>query len=327
MQITLRRFLATAVAASGVLASLAAPTCAADFPQKPITIVVPYTPGGSSDSIARLLGKKLSEQFGQPVVVENKPGAGATIGTGYVAKAPADGYTVLLADNAQTTAPALYQNLPYDAVSSFKAIGMVGIAPAMLFAGEQTKLRSIKDMRDDRERSKTGFTIGVGSGSPSHLIAELFQFQSKINLQLIPYKGASQAAADVLGGQVALLFSNPASGAQYIQSGRMNAIGITGTQRLASFPEVATFREQGVTGLEKVSYWFALLAPAGLPSDVSQKWEKALAEALAAPDVARTLTGLGITGLDMTPAQMQSFMTEDRDTWSKVAKDAGVKLQ
>lgn len=186
MQIARRRFLAIAVAASGVLTSFAAPVHAADFPQKPIMIVVPYTAGGSSDSIARLLGKQLSEQFGQPVVVENKPGAGATIGTAYVAKAAADGYTVLLADNAQTTAPALYPRLTYDAVSSFKAIGMVGVAPAMLFSGQQTKLRSIKDMMDDRERSKAGFTIGVGSGSPSHLIAELFQSQSKINLQLVP---------------------------------------------------------------------------------------------------------------------------------------------
>jgi tripartite-type tricarboxylate transporter receptor subunit TctC len=317
--------LAAALAAASCM--LPAASHAADFPQKPITIIVPYTPGGSSDSVARLLGKQLSEQMGQPVLVDNRAGAGATIGTALVAKAPADGYTVLLADNAQTTAPSLYPRLTYDAVTSFRGIGMVGVAPAILFSSQQSNLRSVKDMADAQKTRPAGFTIGVGSGSPSHLISELFQMQSKLKLQMVPYKGASQAAADVLGGQIDLIFTNPASAGQYVKSGKMYALGVTGTQRHPAFPELATFKEQGVEGMNNVSYWFALLMPAGVPDAVAQKWEKELATALASAPVSRTLADLGITKVDMTPAQMQRFLADDKATWANVVKASGMKLE
>ena len=315
-----------AVAAANSLCLIPSSALAQDFPQKPITIVVPYTAGGSSDAVARLLGKQLSEQMGHPVLVDNKAGAGATIGTGLVAKAPADGYTVLLADNAQTTAPALYSQLSYDAVTSFRSIGMIGVAPAILFSGKQSNLRSIKDMAATQGTRPGGFTIGVGAGSPSHLISSLFQMKSKLKLQMVPYKGASQAATDVLGGQIDLIFTNPASAGQHVKSGLMNAIGVSGTQRHPAFPDVATFQEQGVEGMN-VSYWFALLMPAGVPDAVAQKWEKELATALASASVSRTLIELGITKLNMSTAQMQRFLTEDKATWANVSKSSGMKLE
>lgn len=323
MSISLLRTWAAAAVALLAVASLHA----ADFPRKPITIVVPYTAGGSSDVVARLLGKQLSEQMGQPVVVDNKPGAGATLGTALVARAPADGHTVLLADNAQTTAPSLYAQLPYDAVAGFRGIGMVGVAPAMLFSSQNSKLRSIKDMQDSQGKSPQGFTIGVGSGSPSHLISELFQVQSKLKLQMIPYKGASQAANDVLGGQIDLIFTNPASAGQHAKAGRMNVVGISGTQRHPAFPEVPTFKEQGIDGLDNVSYWFALLAPAGLPADVAQRWETEFAAALAAPTVSRTLAEIGIAQSNLTPVQIQKFLADDRAVWANVVKNSGIKPQ
>ncbi len=315
------------IAAAALSCLAAGAVHAADFPQKSITIIVPYTAGGSSDVVARLLGKQLSEQMGQPVVVDNKPGAGASLGTALVAKAPPDGYTVLLADNAQTTAPSLYQQLPYDAVTGFRGIGMVGVAPAMLFAGAHTKLRNVKDMQDVQGKSGAPFTVGTGSGSPSHLITELFQIQSKLKLQVVPYKGASQAANDVLGGQVDMIFTNPASAGQHARSGRMNVVGISGTQRHPSFPDIPTFREQGVTGMDNVSYWFALLAPAGMPADVVQRWEKEFATALASPAVSKTLADIGISKSDLTPAQIQKFLADDRATWSSVVRTSGMKLQ
>ena len=321
-----RSFASLAVAAAAALCLLPSISRAADFPQKPITIIVPYTPGGSSDAVARLLGKQLSEQMGQPVLVENRAGAGATIGTGLVARAPADGYTVLLADNAQTTAPSLYPPLPYDAVTSFRGIGMVGVAPAILFSSQKSNLRSIKDMVEAQQTRPSGFTIGVGSGSPSHLISELFQMRSRLKLQMIPYKGASQAATDVLGGQIDLIFTNPASAGQYVKSGQMHALGVTGSRRHPAFPELATFKEQGVEGMD-VSYWFALLMPAGVPDPVAEKWEKEFATALASAPVKRTLSELGITRVDMSPAQLQRFLVEDRATWANVAKAAGMKLE
>ena len=320
------RFLALAAAATAALTLLPTAAQTTDFPHKQITIVVPYTAGGSSDVVARLLGKQLSEQMGQPVVVDNRAGAGATLGTGLVAKAAPDGYTVLLADNAQTTAPSLYPQLPYDAVSSFRAIGMVGVAPAMLFSGKQTNLRSVKDMVEAQKTRPGGFTVGVGSGSPSHLISELFQMRSKLKLQMVPYKGASQAANDVLGGQIDFIFTNPASAGQHVRSGKMNALGTSGSRRHPAFPDVPTFQEQGVEGMD-VSYWFALLMPAGVPEPVAQKWEKELAAALAAPSVVRTLTELGITRSDIAPAQMQRFLADDRATWAHVVKSSGMKLQ
>jgi len=323
----LRSLLSRLLAGAGLLACLAVPASAAGFPEKPITIVVPYTPGGSSDVVARLLGQQLSIELKQSVVVENRPGAGATLGTSLVAKAPADGYTVLLADNAQTTAPSLYPRLSYDAVDSFQALGMVGVAPAMLLSSQQSGLRSVKDMRDDAERNRKGYTIGVGSGSPSHLISALFQRRSELNLMMVPYKGASQAATDVLGGQIDLIFTNPASAAQYLQSGRMNPIGMTGTQRLPTLPDVATFQEQGVQGLEDVKYWFAVLAPAGLPGEVSGKWQQALAATLEHPDVKRRLNELGITQVAMPSDQLQRFIAEDRKTWARVVKENGMQLQ
>jgi tripartite-type tricarboxylate transporter receptor subunit TctC len=324
---TSRSFASLALATAAAFAVLPAASHAADFPQKPITIIVPYTAGGSSDSVARLLGKQLSEQMGQPVLVDNRAGAGATIGTALVAKAPADGYTVLLADNAQTTAPSLYPRLPYDAVTGFRGIGMVGIAPAILFSSQQSNLRSVKDMVETQKTRPAGFSIGVGSGSPSHLISELFQMQSRLKLQMVPYKGASQAAVDVLGGQIDLIFTNPASAGQYVKSGKMYALGVTGSQRHPAFPELATFKEQGVEGMNNVSYWFALLMPAGVPDAVAQKWEKELATALASAPVSRTLADLGITKVDMTPAQMQRFLADDKATWANVVKASGMKLE
>ena len=323
----LRSHYARLLAVAGLLACLGAPAYAADFPERPITIVVPYTPGGSSDVVARLLSQQLAIQLKQSVVVENRPGAGATLGTGLVAKARADGYTVLLADNAQTTAPSLYPQLPYDAVRDFQALAMVGTAPAMLLSNQQSGLRSVQSMRDDTGRNSKGYTIGVGSGSPSHLIAALFQRRSGLNLMMVPYKGASQAATDVLGGQIDLIFTNPASAAQYLQAERMIAIGMTGSQRLTTLPDVPTFQEQGVQGLENVKYWFAMLAPAGLPEDVSQTWHEALQATLANADIKRRLGELGITQVAITPEQLSRFIAEDRQTWAEVVKNNGMQLQ
>jgi tripartite-type tricarboxylate transporter receptor subunit TctC len=323
--ITRSRLLMLALAAA-LLTSLPSMAQTADFPSKQITIVVPYTAGGSSDALARLLAKQLSQQMGHPVTVDNRSGAGATLGTGLVAKAPPDGYTVLLADNAQTTAPSLYPQLPYDAIGSFRAIGMVGVAPAMLFSGQQTNLRSVKDLADAQKTRPDGFTIGVGSGSPSHLISELFQMRSRLKLQMVPYKGASQAATDVLGGQIDLIFTNPASAGQHVRSGKMNALGVSGTQRHPAFADVPTFKEQGIDGMD-VGYWFALLMPSGVPEPVAQRWENELATALASPAVSRTLTELGVARSDIAPAQMQRFLTQDRATWANVVKTSGMKLQ
>ncbi len=315
-----------AIAAFAGVLGLVRVVSAADFPSKVITIVVPYTAGGSSDALARLLGQQLATQFGQPVIVENKPGAGATIGTDAVARAAPDGHTVLLADTAQTTAPAMYRRLPYDAVKSFRAVGMVGVTPAMLFTAQQSSLRTVKDMLDVQKTRPDGFTIGVGSGTASQLVSELFQIQSGVKLQMIPYKGASQTIIDVLSGQIDLVFTNPASAAQYLQSGKMKAIGVTGPRRDPAFPDLATFGEQGVSDMN-VAYWFALLLPSGASDAIVQRWEKELATALAAPAVKRRLAELAIAPGVSTPAETQRFLANDLETWARIVKSAGIEPQ
>jgi len=313
--------------ACGALLLFATLAQAADFPERPITIVVPYTAGGSSDALARLLAKQLGDQFGQPVVVDNKPGAGATLGTGLVAKAAPDGYTALLADTGQTTAPAMYQRLSYDAIKSFQAVGMVGTSAAMLFASKQSNLRSVQDMRSAASGRPDGsFSAGVGAGTPSQLIAELYRIQSGLKVQMVPYKGASQSVIDVLGGQIDFIFTSPASAAQYLKAGKLTAVGVTGMQRHPDYPDVRTFQEQGVSGMD-VAYWFAVLLPAGVQPAVSQRWEKELAIALASAPVSKALADLGVTPGNLNAAQTQRFMADDVVTWARIVKSAGIQPQ
>lgn len=297
---------------------------AVEFPTRPITLVVPFTAGGSSDVIARLLANQLTQQWGQSIVVQNKPGAGATIGTAFVAEAPADGYTALLADTAQTTAPAMYKKLSYDAVESFAPVGMIGTAPLVLLTNPKSQLQTAADLLS-RHRAKPGsLTIGAGSGTASHLASELFQMRSSIKLQVIFYKGASQAITDLLAAHIDLLFTNPASAAQYLNNGTLRAIGVTGSQREVSFKHVPTFQEQGIDGMD-VSYWFALLLPAGVPEAVLLRWRDELKRALGDPAVAQQLLKLGVTQSAMGPAQAQQFLRQDQALWKKIVETAGIQ--
>ena len=301
-----------------------APATSADFPSRPIVIIVPFAAGGSSDVLARLIGQRLGENLGVSVVVENKPGAGATIGTGLVAKAAGDGYTALLADTAQTVAPAMYKSLPYDAVRDFKAAGMVGTSPAMLFAGPKSTATSVADLRAIARNDPAGLSIGTGAGTASHLTAELFQIQSGIPLNIVPYKGAAQAMTDVLSRNIDLIFTNPASASQNLKAGLIRAIGTSGAARDPGFPDTPTFREQGVDGMD-VSYWFAVLLPATTPEAIRQRWAAELRRVLAAPDLTRKLVDLGLTLSDMTPEQVDQFLASDAAKWRQVVSTAGIK--
>ena len=297
---------------------------ASDFPQKPINLIVPFTPGGSSDVIARLLANQLTKQWGQAIVVQNKAGAGATIGTAFVAESAPDGYTALLADTAQTTAPAMYKKLAYDAVESFAAVGMVGTAPLVLMASPGSGLRTVEDLRSSAQKRPGGLTIGAGSGTASHLASKLFQMRASIDMQVIFYKGASQAITDLLASHIDLLFTNPASASQYMNNGTLNSIGVTGAQRVKSFPEVPTFQEQGVQGMN-VSYWFAILLPAGVPQAVMTKWQEGLSRALQEPAVAEQLVKLGVTRSLMGAVDTQNFLRQDRAVWKQIVDQAGIE--
>ncbi len=297
-----------------------------DFPTRPINIVVPYAAGGSSDVVARLFAQKLGEQFGQAVVVLNKPGAGATIGTGFAAQRGQLGYTALLADNAQTVAPALYTKLTYDSVNDFRVAGFIGQATTLLLASKASGLQSVQDVKDRAAKNPGSTTIGTGNGSPSHLISELFQMKSKARLQVVPYKGASAALADLLAGHIDLVFTNPASASQYLDSGKLTVLGQTGEQRDARFPNVPTFKESGIEDLN-VAYWFAMLLPSDTPPDVQARWRKEMAAALASPEVKTKLDSLGISQIAMSPEAAQNLIHDEAALWSKVSDAAGLRVQ
>jgi len=308
------------------LAAMFAPSAALSqtFPERPINIIVPYSAGGSSDVVARLIALKLGEQFGQSVVVENKPGAGATIGTAHAARRGQGGYVALLADNAQTVAPAMYQTLSYDAINDFWPVGFVGQARAMLFASTASGLKSVQDVRERAIKSPETVTIGTGNGSPSHLISELFQIRAGAKLQIVPYKGAAASLSDLLAGHIDLVFTNPASASQYIGSGKIIVLGQTGEQRDPKFPDVPTFKESGIADMDAM-YWFALLLPSDTPADIKARWRKELEIALSSPEVSEKLAGLGINKADMTSDQTQALIEQEAATWKTVARSAGLK--
>ena len=312
----------TLLGLASMLAS--APSFSQAFPERPISIVVPYAAGGSSDVVARLLAAKLAEQFGQAVVVENKPGAGSTIGTAHAARRGQGGHLALLADNGQTVAPAMYQKLPYDAINDFWPVGFVGQARAMLFASTASGLRNVQELRERAIKNPKTLTIGTGNGSPSHLISELFQIRANAKLQIVPYKGAAASLNDLLAGHIDLVFTNPASASQYIGTGRINLLGQSGDQRDPKFPDVPTFKEMGVNDMNAM-YWFALILPSDTPADIKARWRKELDIALASPEISAKLTGLGINKVDMTPDQTQEFIRQEAATWKSVAQSAGLK--
>ncbi|WP_442596879.1 Bug family tripartite tricarboxylate transporter substrate binding protein [Parapusillimonas sp. JC17] len=294
------------------------------FPSQPINMVVPYAAGGSSDFVARLLAQKLGEKFGQPVVVENRAGAGATIGTGLAARKGQNGYVALLADNAQTTAPALYKNLPYDSVDDFSVVGFVGKASVMLFANSNAGIKNVQDLIDRARKQPGTITIGTGHGSPSHLITEYFQLKSDIKLSVVPYKGAALALNDLLAGHIDLVFTNPASAAPHLKGGRIVPLAQTGDKRDERFPDLPTFRESGVQGFD-VSYWFALLIPADTPADAKEKWRQALSAVLADPEVKEKFTAAGLSPYELDSEQARQTMREEVRRWEEVVKVA--KLQ
>ncbi len=309
----------------GCVVSIAAVAAshAETFPTRTINMIVPYAAGGSSDFVARLLAQKLGERFGQAVVVENRAGAGATIGTGLAAKKGQGGYTALLADNAQTTAPALYKNLPYDSVRDFSVVGFVSRAEVMLFANKQLGVKSVQDLVKLAKEKPGTITIGTGHGSPSHLITEYFKSKAGVDLTVVPYKGSSLALNDLLAGHIDLVFTNPASAAPLLKGDQIITLAQTGEQRDKRFADVPTFREGGVDNFD-VSYWFALLVPADTPEPAKAKWRETLAAVLADPEVQERFATAGLSAYKLDPTKAQKVMLEEVRQWEEVVKSADI---
>jgi tripartite-type tricarboxylate transporter receptor subunit TctC len=298
---------------------------AQDFPSKPIRIIVPLPPGGSNDVLARLLAQKMSESFGQPVVVENKPGAAGNIATEYIAKSPADGYTLGIAPN-QTVAvnPVLYPKLPYDVIKDLEGISMLGRVPMVLVVSSKVTAKSVAELITQVKTAPDKFTYAsAGSGSPQHMAAEVFKSMTGTRLTQIPYKGSAPALIDVLGGSVDVMFCPINSALPHIRSGKLRALGTTGSTRLALLNGVPTIAET-VPGFES-DIWIGMVTPAKTPAAVIAKLNTELRRVLALPDVKEKLADQGIEAESSTAAYFTKLIASDQKRWAAVIKAADIK--
>ena len=317
----MRRILAGTLLA---LAPLAA--AAQDWPNKPVKFVVPFPPGGSVDPLARLVGAKLTESLKQQFIVENKPGAGGTVGTAFAAKSPADGYTFLFVFDSHAVNPALLPNLPFDTARDFAPVMLIGTAPYAIATQAGKPWRSFAEVVNASKARPESVSIGsIGNGTLGHLLLVLAQQSGGFKVTHAPYRGGGPMVQDVLGGQIELGIGSVALLAPQVRGGKMRAVAVTGEKRSQVLPDVPTLAEQGFPGLTALAWW-GIFAPAGTPKPILDKFHAALVKAFNLPDVRKTLTEtLGMDLAVSTPDQLQKWLAGEMQRWGKVVKDNGIR--
>ena len=311
------------------LLALAAPLCAVAqdaWPAKPIRLVVPFPPGSSPDLIARMLGDQLRPALGQPVVIENKPGAGGMVGTGQVAKAAPDGYTFALSiPGPLAVNTVLYEKMEYDPFTELEPVTVLAASPNVLVVDAKLGVDTLQDFVKLVKASPGKYNYGsVGNGSASHLTMELLKQRAGIDLVHVPYKGSPQVIAALLAGEIAAGFIVPATAMPQVQSGRLKALGSTAAARSAVLPGMPTVAEQGFPGFESTA-WTAIVAPAGTPQAIVQRLAAELARAVGSEEVREKLIALYFQPLGTPPGALRQLMREEAERWGKVIRAAGVK--
>lgn len=308
------------------LATTSTVAMAQAWPARPIEWVVPYPPGGGTDIVARTLGQSMSELLGQPIVINNKPGAATNIGADYTAKAKPDGYTLMSADTATLAAnPFLYSKLPYNVEKDFAPAGLTVRFPLILVVNPNVPVKNLGEFIEWAKKQKSPAYGTPGSGSPHHLATALFAQQAKLQLTHIPYKGAAPAVQDVVGGQVPFMFVDSAGGSQFIAAGKLRPIGVASARRVPGFDNIPTLAEQGLTGFEAYA-WQGLVMPAGVPADIVQKVNEALLKSLSTPAVKTRLEGLGLEITPSSPAAMAQYAAAERAKWGPVIKASNIRV-
>ena len=313
-------------ATAGALLLLAAPLSMAQaWPTRPIRLVVPFPPGGLIDNMARLVGSRLSQELGQPVVIDNKPGAGGNVGAAEVARAPADGYTLLMASPALTISPAIYKNLPYQP-SQLAPVALLGRVPNVLLVNPASGIGKVQDLVG-RAKAKPGQLnyASNGNGTSLHLSAELFKRRSETFITHVPYRGAAAAITALLSGEVDMMFDNLPSAIGQIQAGKLRALAVTTAQRSSALPDVPTLAEAGMDGFN-VSAWFGVAAPAGLPAPVATRLADALQKVVQQPEVAAAMQRQGADPAFMDAASAAAALNTDAAQWKQVAAFAKIQL-
>jgi tripartite-type tricarboxylate transporter receptor subunit TctC len=299
----------------------------ATYPNKPITLVVTYPPGGGADAMARLIAPKMGEALGQPIVIENKPGAGGQIGAAAVAKAAPDGYTLMLDASSFSVNPSLYPKLPYDSMKAFRPIGVVALFPNVVLVNANFQAKNVAELIAAARKSKDAVSYASsGNGSAQHLAGALFESAAKVDMVHIPYKGGGPALNDVIGGQVPLFFGNLASTLQHVQSGKLRALAVTSGKRSAILPDVPTLNESGLKGTE-IYEWNAVFVPTGTPDAVVNKLAAAFQQALDSAEVKARIAQLGGDIQKGSPEQAKKFIEQQISLWGQVIKERAITTE
>ena len=298
---------------------------AASFPSKSITIIVPATPGGAIDLVARMTGDKMSKDWGKPVVIDNKAGATGTIGTQAVATAAPDGHTLALVASSHAINPMMFKKLPYDTVKSFEPVVLTHVVPLVLVVNPKLPVNNVKELIAYGKANPGKLTFASsGNGGAPHMSGELFKSMAGIDMTHIPYKGSAAAHPDLMSGQTQVMFDTLAAVQPHIKTGGLKALAVTTAKRVPSVPDLPTMAEAGLPGYE-TSTWGGILAPAGTPKDVVAKLNAEFNAGLSQPDIKKKINDAGIETAGGTPQQFADFIQAEMKKWAKVAKDANVQ--
>ena len=314
--------------AAGLAFSLCAVSALAqDYPTRPVRIVIPLSPGGTTDVPGRIIAQKLSEALGQQFFVENRAGAGGTIGTDYVAKSRPDGYTLLLTASPFVIAPHVYKNMPYDALGDFAPVIRIASGPYVLVVHPSLGVNSVKELivLAKKEPGKIDFASS-GNGGAQHLVTELFMYMTGIKLNHVPYKGSGPAQQDLMSGIIKVSFVGTPIAIPHMKSGRLKALGVSTAGRSPEMPDVPTIAEAGVPGYEAI-VWIGMLAPAGTPREIVARLNGEIGRLIRTDDVKRLLAPTGMEPDPDTPAQFGAYLKADYDKWGKVVRDSGATVQ
>jgi len=318
---TRRTILAVLTVAAAVFAPLA--SAAQGYPNRPIHLVLPFSPGGTTDVPGRIIAQKLSEALGEPIIVENKPGAGSTIGTDFVAKAKPDGYTLLLTSTTHVLSAHLYKHLPYDPLKDFEPVTLVASGPYVLVVNPKLPVKSVRELiaLAKSEPGKIDYASS-GNGSSQHLVGALFASMAGIQLNHIPYRGSGPAMADLIAGQVKVGFPGTPLALPQIKAGRLRALAVTTKKRSPELPDVPTIAESGVPGYE-ATIWLGLLAPAGTPREIVDRLHAEVVKVLKDPGVQKSILATGVEAESMTPEEFGTYLRSEYEKWGKVVRESG----